>query len=60
MNVIGAHRIKFTQNEKLSDEMNSMVYINYNKKLKNINLKKKSLKDDKYPLLCEDMPSNNE
>ncbi|KAL0924430.1 hypothetical protein M5K25_005259 [Dendrobium thyrsiflorum] len=40
--------------------MNSLVYIIYNRRLKDKNMKKKGLKDDEDPLICEDMTSDDE
>ncbi|CAH1431047.1 unnamed protein product [Lactuca virosa] len=40
--------------------MNSLVYIMYNKKLKNKFIKKKKLSDEVDPLLVEELPSDDE
>ncbi|KAL0916225.1 hypothetical protein M5K25_013718 [Dendrobium thyrsiflorum] len=40
--------------------MNSLMYIIYNRRLKDRNLKKKRLMDDEDPLLCEDGASDYE
>ncbi|KAL0917819.1 hypothetical protein M5K25_012913 [Dendrobium thyrsiflorum] len=40
--------------------MNSLVYIMYNRRLKDRNLNKKELKDDEDPLIWEDMTSDDE
>ncbi|KAK3211889.1 hypothetical protein Dsin_016595 [Dipteronia sinensis] len=41
-------------------KLNSLVYIMYNTRLKHIFLKKQALKDDEDPLVCEDVPSDDE
>ncbi|PKU60096.1 hypothetical protein MA16_Dca020494 [Dendrobium catenatum] len=40
--------------------MNSLVYIMYNRRLRDRNLKKKGLMDDEDPLLCDDVASDDE
>ncbi|KAL0913450.1 hypothetical protein M5K25_016912 [Dendrobium thyrsiflorum] len=40
--------------------MNSLVYIMYNRRLRDRNLKKKGLMDHEDPLLCEDVASDDE
>ncbi|KAL0907735.1 hypothetical protein M5K25_022167 [Dendrobium thyrsiflorum] len=40
--------------------MNSLVYIMYNRRLRDRNLKKKGLMDDEDPLLCKDVASEDE
>ncbi|KAK3211316.1 hypothetical protein Dsin_016022 [Dipteronia sinensis] len=41
-------------------KLNSLVYIMYNTRLKHIFLKKQALKDDEDPLVCEDVPIDDE
>ncbi|PKU77944.1 hypothetical protein MA16_Dca011564 [Dendrobium catenatum] len=40
--------------------MNSLVYIKHNKRLRERRLRKKRLKDDEDPLVCDDVSSDNE
>ncbi|KAL0928624.1 hypothetical protein M5K25_000530 [Dendrobium thyrsiflorum] len=48
------------RNHLITLTMNSLVYIMYNKRLKNMNLKKKWLKNDEEFLICKDMTSDDE
>ena len=48
------------RNRLTTDRMNSLVYIMYNKKLKQRFQKKKTLKDEEDPLSVEDIPSDDE
>lgn len=48
------------RNRLTTKKLNSLVYIMYNKKLKDKHLKKQSRKDDVDPLIVEDVPSDDE
>nr|KAJ0188575.1 hypothetical protein LSAT_V11C900478640 [Lactuca sativa] len=48
------------RNRLTTNKMNSLVYIMYNKKLKNKFIKKKNLSDEVDPLHVEEVPSDDE
>lgn len=48
------------RNRLSTKKLNSLVYIMYNKKLKDKHLKKQSRKDEVDPLIVEDVPSDSE
>ncbi|KAI3516120.1 hypothetical protein L1887_15030 [Cichorium endivia] len=48
------------RNRLSTGKMNSLVYIMYNKKLKNKFIKKKKLREEDDPLLVEEVPSDDE